>query len=331
MRSINNFLFLLLALTITSCANAGDSETITHDAIHETKVEIQEVPIQTIEVEQDITGDKIVESPAEQVVSEHPEVPSENTENNATSSEEQLVEEVAEPEIEAEVSTEAEEESEEDQRDSGAILMWDALLQKYVDNSGNVNYKGLKEDKSFELCMSTFSNMHPDESWETAEELAFWINVYNIYTVKLIVDNYPVKSIKDINDPWGKSFVKLKNNSYSLGQIENDILRPKFNDPRVHFAINCASVSCPKLQSRAFFSMSLDKMLDQVTRDFIGDSKHNKISETEVKVSKIFEWYMDDFTVKGPLLNYLRRYSKLNIESGTEITYLEYDWNLNSK
>jgi hypothetical protein len=219
----------------------------------------------------------------------------------------------------------------EDQRDNGAFILLDELLQKYVSAEGVVNYKGLKGDPSFARCITIFENMAPEDSWSKPKEMAFWINTYNVFTLQLILDNYPLKSITDIKEPWDKKFISLKGKKYSLNQIENEILRPKFKDPRIHFAINCASVSCPRLSTRAFFDMSLDRMLDQMTKEFLKDDTRNKIGPDKYEVSQIFEWFAADFDAAGGVIKFINRYSKTKIPSGASISYLEYDWGLNGK
>lgn len=218
----------------------------------------------------------------------------------------------------------------DDQRGETPTLLWDGLLQAHVNRDGVVDYKAMKEDPSFERCVEAFSNMALPANWNAQQRMAYWINVYNVFTVKLILDNYPVKSINDIKDPWKKKFITLDGESYSLNQIENEILRPKFKDARIHFAVNCASFSCPKLNNRAFFGHSLDKVLSQLTRDFVNDPKRNTISASKAEVSKIFEWYAEDFTRNGQtLVSWLNRYSQVKIDESTTVTYMKYDWSLN--
>jgi hypothetical protein len=220
---------------------------------------------------------------------------------------------------------------EDDQRDDGASIMWDNLLVKYVSADGTVNYKSLKNDGSFALCISTFQKSHPDETWDQKKEECFWINVYNAFTVKLIVDNYPLKSITDIKDPWDKKFIDLKGTMYSLNQIEHEILRPKFQDPRIHFAVNCASYSCPKLLNHAYMPMSLDNMLTQMTKDFLDDPKRNIITKEKGEVSQLFDWYKEDFTKHGDLIVFINMYSRVKMNKDAEIVFMEYNWELNGK
>lgn len=217
-----------------------------------------------------------------------------------------------------------------EQRSSGASLLWDQLLTKYVTKEGVVDYKGMKADTQLELCVATYSRIDPTVLDER-KQFAFWINAYNVHTVKLICDNYPLKSITDLKDPWDKKFIEINGEKYTLNQIENEILRPTFKDPRVHFAINCAAVSCPKLNNRAFMSESIDKVLTQLAKEFVNDPSRNKLSKDKIEVSKIFEWFADDFPGRGGLTGYINRYAKEKVSDVAEISYLEYNWGLNGK
>jgi hypothetical protein len=159
--------------------------------------------------------------------------------------------------------------------------------------------------------------------------MAYWINAYNAFTVKLIIDNWPVSSIRDIHngDPWNVKWIELEGKKYSLNQIENDILRPRYGDARIHFAVNCAAKSCPPLLNRAFTSEQLNAQLDQQARSFINSTQYNSISPQSIQVSKIFDWYAADF---GNLIDYLNQYSNTTIRSGAKVSFLEYDWGLNN-
>ena len=157
--------------------------------------------------------------------------------------------------------------------------------------------------------------------------LAYYINLYNAYTVDLILRNYPTKSIKDIDSPWTKEFVKVGDTEISLGGIENSVLR-KMNEPRIHFAINCASISCPKLLNEAFTANKIEEQLERVTKEFVNSDK-NEISKNSVKLSSIFDWYKKDFKENGTVIDYVNQYSNTKINSGASVSYKEYDWNLN--
>ena len=212
-----------------------------------------------------------------------------------------------------------------------ATALWDQLLQKYVDNSGKVNYEGFKADPKFEVCLEAFADQHPSGTWKESERMAFWINVYNAYTVKLIVDNYPLKSITDLKEPWDEQFINLKGNVYSLNHIEHKILRPQFKDPRVHFAVNCASYSCPKLYNKAFRAENLNSTLTTLTKAFLNDQKRNQINASSPQVSQIFEWFRDDFAKDGGVITFINKYSDVKINSGTNLNYIEYGWSLNGQ
>ncbi len=208
---------------------------------------------------------------------------------------------------------------------------WDSLLKKYVDDSGNVDYKNFKNDldplnKYLEhLAKNPIANSATKE-----QRLAYYINLYNAGTVQLILENYPIESIKDIFRPWGKDWVMIGDEEYSLGEIEHDMLR-KMNEPRIHFAINCASFSCPKLLNEAFTASKMEQQLEEATSNFIKDPTKNKITENLVELSKIFKWYKGDFTEKNSLIDYINKYSDKEISNDSEIDYLTYDWRLNEK
>ena len=169
----------------------------------------------------------------------------------------------------------------------------------------------------------------PQENWKKEEKLAYWINTYNAYTIKLIIDNYPIKSIKDIKDPWDKQFFKIADDWYSLNQVEHKILR-KFGDPRIHFAINCASFSCPPLLNKAYTGATLNETLEKQAHDFINDPVRNTITKDVVSVSKIFSWFKKDFKINGgDVKDYINRYSKVKITDQSKKGYKDYNWTLN--
>jgi hypothetical protein len=204
--------------------------------------------------------------------------------------------------------------------------IWDQLLQKYVSKTGKVNYNGLKGEMSqLDSYIKLLNSTYPNEKWSRNEQLAYWINVYNANTVKLILVNYPIKSITDLGKPWDKKFINVGKISYSLNQIENEIIRPVFQEPRIHFAVNCAAKSCPPLLNEAFTAEKLNNQLDKQTRAFINSSA-NKIAERNVEVSKIFDWYGEDF---GELIAYLNKYATTPINESAKISFKEYDWALN--
>jgi hypothetical protein len=205
----------------------------------------------------------------------------------------------------------------------------DAMLKRYVSSNGSVNYDGFKNDHSrLKAYLSELSHHTISDSWSRNEKLTYWINAYNAFTIDLILQNYPVKSIMDINGgkAWDLKFIKLGDKTYSLNQIENEIIRPTFKEPRIHFAVNCAAQSCPKLMNGAFFADKLDAQLEKQTKAFVNNTTKNSISETSISVSKIFEWYSDDF---GNLISFLNKYSDTKIKSNATISYMEYKWNLN--
>jgi len=213
---------------------------------------------------------------------------------------------------------------------------WTVLLQKHVDENGNVNYGGFAQDSvDFNRYLGLLKTHHPNDSWSSDERKAYWVNAYNAFTVKLIVDNYPIRSIKDlggaiykVNTPWDNRFILIEGYDYDLNNIEHDILREEWSDPRIHFAVNCASISCPKLLNVAFNANSLDKQLDKVAAGFINGDK-NDIQTGQAKLSRIFKWFNGDFTKEGSLIEFLNKYSSVQINADAALDYQAYDWSLN--
>lgn len=217
---------------------------------------------------------------------------------------------------------------------------WNELLKANVSADGKVNYKGfIKEKAKLDAYLKSISENAPDrKTWSKDEQLAYWINAYNAFTVKLIMDNYPVESIKDlgpalkiplIKDVWHYKFFKIGGQESSLDEIEHSILRKEFEEPRIHFAINCASVSCPPLLNEAFEATTIDAQLEKVAKGFINDSSRNKISPDAVQVSSVFSWFKGDFTKNGSLIDFLNKYSTAKINPKAKVSFLDYDWNLN--
>lgn len=221
--------------------------------------------------------------------------------------------------------------------------LWDDLLKKNVNTTGNVNYKGFIQDSvKLNEYLSVLSNNHPnDAKWSQKEKLAYWINAYNAFTVKLIVDNYPVKSIKDIvngpsvpfvNSPWDLSFITIEGQKYDLNNIEHSILRKDFEEPRIHFAINCASISCPWLSNEAYVPERIDEQLNKAAYLFINDPSKNKITPTHLELSKIFSWFQGDFSNalgKAGVLAFVSQFTEVEILDEATVSHLDYDWNLN--
>lgn len=218
--------------------------------------------------------------------------------------------------------------------------IFDSLLKKHVDNSGFVDYKGfIKDSAQFNSYLALLSKHHPnDKNWSDSERLAYWINAYNAFTIKLILMHYPLKSIKDIksgipfvSDTWTIKFINIEGKEYNLNDIEHGIIRPKFNDARIHFAVNCASKGCPPLLNEAFTGEKLNAQLDRVAKSFINNEKRNKISSaSKATVSKIFDWFSKDFKKKDPsVIAFINKYSTIKLNEKAELSYMEYDWSLN--
>lgn len=219
---------------------------------------------------------------------------------------------------------------------------WTQLLQKHVDEQGMVNYKGLKKDRQqLKAYLTTLENNPPNpETWTEEEQLAYWINAYNAFTIDLVLEYYPVESIKDIgaaiqvpfvNSPWDIEFINLKGKKFDLNNLEHNIIREEFAEPRIHFALVCAAKSCPKLRREAYTAEKLDAQLSEQARNFLADPTKNKIRQEEVQISPLFDWYQGDFTTNSSLIAYLNQYAPLSIHPDARIRYMEYDWSLNEQ
>ena len=183
--------------------------------------------------------------------------------------------------------------------------------------------------------LTLLSDHPPGKNWSPEEKLTYWINAYNAFTVKLIVDHYPIKSIKDIggsvvmlNSAWDIKFFNIGGVNFDLNTIEHEIIRKEFNEPRIHFAINCASISCPNLRNEAYEVDKLEYQLNDQTFSFLNDKSKNHITNEDSKLSKLFNWFKADFQKNGSLASFIKTYrSDFNAENSIE--YLDYNWGLN--
>jgi hypothetical protein len=214
--------------------------------------------------------------------------------------------------------------------------IWDELVKKHVTEEGYVDYEGFIADSAaLNKYLNLLSNHHPNKKWSDDEQLAFWLNAYNAFTVKLILDHWPVESIKDIaggipfvNTAWDVKFIEIEGETYDLNNIEHGIIRKEFDEPRIHFAVNCAAVSCPKLRNEAYTAKKLDSQLTDQANDYINGPK-NDISENSATLGRIFKFYTGDFTKEMSLKQFVNQYSETKIGDDVEIQFKEYDWRLN--
>lgn len=171
---------------------------------------------------------------------------------------------------------------------------------------------------------------------------AYWINLYNALTVQVILDHYPVDSIRDIDispgffsdGPWGKELVSVEGVGLSLNDIEHRILRPGWEDARIHYAVNCASIGCPDLAAEAYDEQNIEQQLDSAARAFVNSPRGVTINKRKVTVSKIFDWFYDDFGgSKQAVLTHLKSYAapalKQQLAEINDLHDTAYDWSLN--
>lgn len=217
---------------------------------------------------------------------------------------------------------------------------FDALLQKYVIGK-RFNYGGIANDEADKQRLFTYIDSlkaQTPSNWRQNDALAFWINLYNAATLALVLKNYPVKSIKDIggllSSPWNRDVVSVEGKTFTLNQIENDIIRKKFNDARIHFAVNCAAIGCPPIANHAYTNEKLDAQLDAATRRVLNDDNWVEIKSDRLLITKIFDWYEADFEkMAGSVRKFIAKYREKNraaiLDDHRRIEYKEYNWDLN--
>lgn len=235
---------------------------------------------------------------------------------------------------------------------------WNALLQQYVQSQRGgvataVDYDGIAANReALQAYLDSLSAVTQPEfnTFSRNEKLAFLINAYNAFTVELILLENQPDSIRDIGNifssPWDKAFFSLLGESRTLDELEHELIRgnPTLMDPRIHFAVNCASIGCPALRASAYTGVQLDAQLEDGTRQFLSDKQRNRYNDERdaLEVSKIFDWYEDDFEdAAGSLSHYLLQYSdtlgipanrqKALDDGDMEVQFLPYDWSLNTQ
>jgi hypothetical protein len=232
------------------------------------------------------------------------------------------------------------------------------LLSQHVEGP-LVDYAALKADRAtLDRIVASFddSSARDEPRWTRDERMAFWINAYNVFTLRAIVDNYPIRSgwftlqprnsIRQIDDVWTARRWQAAGRTVSLDDIEHEILRPAFKDARIHFAVNCASIGCPPLAEEPYRAVSLDAQLDAAARRYLGSPQGLRIDGRTLRVSSIFKWYGDDFVdtfaplappggdaktraILGTIIRYGSAEAAALARTEGRIVYLEYDWSLN--
>jgi hypothetical protein len=224
---------------------------------------------------------------------------------------------------------------------------WERILTMYLVPSpdrinrfayGRVN---AADKKALKAYLAALQNVKVT-ALKADEQRAFWINLYNALTIDVVLDRYPVKTIKDISlgggffasGPWKKPLAKVEGKALSLDNVEHDILRKVWNDPRVHYAVNCASMSCPNLMAKAFTAANLDEMLTQGAKDYVNHPRGVRVGGSKVTLSRIYSWYRSDFGASdAEILRHIAKYAAPPLKkalAGIEtIDGYDYDWSLN--
>lgn len=243
-------------------------------------------------------------------------------------------------------------------RDGGLSLLASqrALLRQAVDEQSLVDYQELATSpktlqEAYAAIARRSPDSHPEDFRSEDEKFAYWLNAYNVATIYGVVRSYPITSVRDVRPPsllsffpGGGFFAAQKflfgGEAYSLYELENKVIRQRFDDPRLHFALNCASIGCPDLAREPFQASQLDAQLEKQTRIFLNSPKGFAIDHArkEISISAIFDWYREDFeTDSTDLLDYVGRYLanpqplRSARESGYKLVFSDYDWGLNEQ
>ena len=225
---------------------------------------------------------------------------------------------------------------------------WDRLLAAYLrpDGEGVQRFGYAAVSDSDKVALESYINglaALPISRYNRSEQFAYWVNLYNALTVKVILDHYPVESIRDIDispglfadGPWDKTLVTVEGEAVSLNDIEHRILRPIWNDPRIHYAVNCAAIGCPNLQDTAFTAGKLEQQLEEAARAYVNHPRGVRFVDGKLVISSIYVWFGEDFDGgdEARIVAHLRRYAEgelsTKLESVSEIDDHAYDWSLN--
>lgn len=224
--------------------------------------------------------------------------------------------------------------------------IWNTFLDRYLTLNANgvmlVDYGAVSGDDKAALknYVAALETIDPT-TLSSDEQLAYWLNFYNALTADVILDNYPLESIRDIKDgpfdvkgPWNNKRVTVNGQELSLDDIEHNIIRPIYAEPRIHYGVNCASIGCPNLRKTAYVGTTLNADLTSAARAFINNPRGVNVEKDRVTASKIYAWFKEDFGAdEAEILNHIRQYAEpslaAQLEGRTRINRYEYDWALN--
>ncbi|MBW2443168.1 MAG: DUF547 domain-containing protein [Deltaproteobacteria bacterium] len=223
--------------------------------------------------------------------------------------------------------------------------LFDQVLKSYVDDQGRVDYNGIAKDQAFKTYMEALKSA-PVDSMSRDEQLAFWINAYNAVTIDKVIKWKPQKSVRETFVPgvWtGTKFFTTREHtvagkSLSQDDIEHEILRKQLKEPRIHFAIVCASSSCPPLARFAYTGENVQVKLEEETRNYINSQRGTRFDPAEniLYLSKLFDWFAGDFEyASGSVLDFLKPYldeqGRAFLDRQPALNYIHYDWALNAQ
>ncbi|TGE25454.1 DUF547 domain-containing protein [Hymenobacter aquaticus] len=217
---------------------------------------------------------------------------------------------------------------------------WTDLLRKHITRDGFVDYEGFIEDEDqLDAYLQSLRKTPPNAAtWSKPDVEAYWLNLYNAATIYTVLQYYPVASMSEIRvkvlkgykSAWEDSWINVGGKLYSLNTIEKEVLRPQFQDPRVHFALVCAATSSPPMLNEAYDGARLSQQLDAQARRFLTHTTLNQLAPTQVRLSSLFDWYAAEFGEGEKLIAFLNRYGIVKIDPKATIEFLSFSWALNN-
>ncbi|MBD1576558.1 DUF547 domain-containing protein [Vibrio sp. S11_S32] len=219
---------------------------------------------------------------------------------------------------------------------------WQGILDRNLSVQGDNHLFGYgsisdQDKKSLQQYIQQLTQLDPRQ-YNKKQQFAYWVNLYNALTVQVVLDNYPTKSITKIGGlfsfgPWGQDIATINGKTITLNDIEHRILRPIWRDPRIHYAVNCASLGCPNLATQAFTAQNTEALLAQAEREFILSDKGMKITNGKLQLSSIYDWFVVDFGGQSAMLDYLAKFKpeikRIITKPNFSQPSYEYDWRLN--
>ncbi len=219
------------------------------------------------------------------------------------------------------------------------VELWNSIVSVYATEDGGFRYDALRQAEAHLAVLDEFieavGEATPD-AWSREQQLAFYINAYNALTIRSVLELWPVTSVLSERGFFDRRTHTIAGEEMTLNDLENDIIRARFNDPRIHFVVNCASVGCPWLQNYAFTARNIENALDRHTREYVARTLVQQADRSRMEVSSIFDWFESDFEVAGGVRAFIANHLEGDAgeyvsDESNRIRFFSYDWDLNDR